>query len=158
MVMGAGLKTLYRGQKNQQVRRNRRPCKRTSENGPQQGHMTPCCRCRVLKSLRYDALKIFICICLNAKSHNQNDRARKKPEEPKDHYCGRTFQMGSEDENPLPVDVDSDSEVPKKGSKGVNWTNQIMSESDSDVAITKNIRKESRPRPRLIIISDKVWF
>ena len=63
--------------------------------------------------------------------------------------------MGSEDENPLYVDIDSDSdsEVQKKGSKGVNRTNQIMSESDSDVAITKNVRKESRP-----IISDKVWF
>jgi hypothetical protein len=61
--------------------------------------------------------------------------------------------MGSEDENSLPVEGDSDSEVQEKGNKGFNRTNRIMSESDSDVAITNNVRKESRP---IVIISDKV--
>ena len=92
-------------------------------------------------------------MCLNAKSHFQNNQARKKTREPKDHYCGRTSKARHEDENPPPVDVDSD--VQKKGCKGVNQIyRRIMSESDNDVTITKKVRKESRP----ITISDKVWF
>ena len=84
-------------------------------------------------------------------SHFQDSQARKKTGEPKGHYSGRTSEVGLEDENPPPVDVDL-----KKGHKGVNRIyRRIMSESsDDDVAITKNVRKESRP----ITISDKVWF
>jgi hypothetical protein len=141
--MEAGLKTLNRGQKNQQVQRNRRPRKRMSENGPCHWQVVP-------KSLRYDDLKMLDCIRLDAKSHNQNNRARKKPKEHKDRHRGRTT-LGTQ--RTQLMDVDSDSSVQKKGRGGVNRTNRIMSESDNDIAI-KNVRKESRP----VINSDKVWF
>ena len=58
-------------------------------------------------------------------------------------------QRGTEDETPSPVDIDL--KVRKKGHKEVD---QIISESDNNVAITENVRKESQP----IIISDKVWL
>ena len=148
--MEARLKMLNRGQKNQQVQRNRRPRKRMSENGPQQGHITPCHWQVVPKSLRYDNLKMLDCICLDAKCHNQNNRARKKPKEPKDRHHGRTT-LGTQ--RTQLMDVNSNSSVQKKGHWGVNWTNWIMSESDNDITI-KNVRKESCP----IINSDKVWF
>ena len=90
----------------------------------------------------------FICTWLKAKIHCQNDRAIKGAREPKDRLWGRTSQRGTEDETPSPVDIDI--KVRKKGHKEVD---QIISESDNNVAITENVRKESRP-----IIISKVWL
>ena len=56
---------------------------------------------------------------------------------------------GGEDENPPPVDVNL--EVRKKGHKAVKRTSRITSESDNDVAIIKDVRKESR-----VIVPEKV--
>jgi hypothetical protein len=58
-------------------------------------------------------------------------------------------QRGTEDKTPSPVDMDL--KVQKKGHKEVD---QIILELDNNIAITENIRKESRP----IITSDKVWL
>ena len=73
----------------------------------------------------------------------------KEAREPKDRQRGRMSQRETEDETPSPVDIDL--KVQKKGHKEVD---QIISESDNNVAITENVRKESRP----IITSDKVWL
>ena len=52
----------------------------------------------------------------------------------------------------MDVDTDVDSDVQKKGCQGVNRVyRRIMSESDNNTTITKNVRKD-------ISISDKVWF
>ena len=105
-------------------------------------------------SLRYYSPEAFICMYLNAESCCQNTRTRKTAKKPEDHR-GRTSRRASdsEDENPPPVDLDVDSEVLKKGRKGVDRTFRTTSASDNNLAVVKDVRKESQ-----IIISDKVWF
>jgi hypothetical protein len=70
-----------------------------------------------------------------------------------EYYCGRTSWRASdsEDENPPPMDLDIDSEVLKKGHKGVDQTFQTTSALDNNLTIVKDVRKESQ-----IIILDKV--
>ena len=73
----------------------------------------------------------------------------KKAREPEGHCSHGTSLRGGEDKNPPSVDINL--EVRKKGHKAVKWTSQITLELDNDVAIIKDVRKES-----CVIVLEKV--
>jgi len=67
---------------------------------------------------------------------------RKNVREPEGHRRCGTSLRGGKDGNPPPVAINL--EVLKRGHKAINRISQITSESDDDIAIVKDVRKESQ--------------